>query len=49
MTFNEINNQADTSNPIFGFVNSGILYKEGEEAKKLCIRQYITNLWQVLE
>lgn len=35
MTFNEINNQTDISNPIFGFVNSGVLYKEGEEAKKV--------------
>lgn len=35
MTFNEINNQANTSNPIFGFVNSGILYTEVEDPKRV--------------
>ncbi|MDR2772039.1 MAG: 6-phospho-beta-glucosidase [Elusimicrobiota bacterium] len=38
MTFNEINNQADTSHDFGSFTNSGILYKEGEN-KELIMYQ----------
>ena len=34
MTFNEINNQADTSLDIFGWTNSGIKFSEFEDPKK---------------
>ncbi|GLC89560.1 6-phospho-beta-glucosidase [Lysinibacillus piscis] len=34
MTFNEINNQSDTSHDLFSFTNSGILYQEGENREK---------------
>lgn len=35
MTFNEINNQMDTNNPIFLWTNSGVLVEEGENAKEV--------------
>lgn len=31
LTFNEINNQSLTENPLFAFTNSGIIFKEGED------------------
>ncbi|MBW7643943.1 MULTISPECIES: 6-phospho-beta-glucosidase [Geobacillus] len=34
MTFNEINNQADTSIDFFSFTNSGIIYKDGENREE---------------
>ena len=33
MTFNEINNQMDTDNPLFFWTNSGVIVKEGEDPK----------------
>lgn len=33
MTFNEINNQMDTDNPLFFWTNSGVTVKEGEDPK----------------
>ncbi|MDY6011465.1 family 1 glycosylhydrolase, partial [Clostridium sp.] len=33
MTFNEINNQMDTENPLFFWTNSGVTVKEGEDKK----------------
>ena len=35
MTFNEINNQMDTNNPIFLWTNSGVIVKPGERAKEV--------------
>lgn len=35
MTFNEINNQTLTDNPIYAFTNSGILYEEGENRESI--------------
>lgn len=35
MTFNEINNQMDTNNPIFLWTNSGVLVEEGENKKEV--------------
>lgn len=35
MTFNEINNQMDTSNPIFLWTNSGVKVEEGENPKEV--------------
>ncbi|MCO6524015.1 MAG: 6-phospho-beta-glucosidase [Candidatus Schmidhempelia sp.] len=35
MTFNEINNQMDTSNPIFFWTNSGVQVAEGENPKQV--------------
>lgn len=35
LTFNEINNQMDTSNPIFLWTNSGVTLKEGENEKEV--------------
>lgn len=35
MTFNEINNQMDTNNPIFLWTNSGVTVKDGENAKEV--------------
>ncbi|RHH71300.1 6-phospho-beta-glucosidase [Vagococcus sp. AM17-17] len=35
MTFNEINNQMDTNNPIFLWTNSGVSVAEGENAKEV--------------
>lgn len=35
MTFNEINNQMDTNNPIFLWTNSGVLVGDGENAKEV--------------
>lgn len=35
MTFNEINNQTSIDNPIFGFTNSGVIYKENENKKEV--------------
>lgn len=35
MTFNEINNQMDTNNPIFLWTNSGVLVAEDENAKEV--------------
>lgn len=35
MTFNEINNQKNTDNPIFGWTCSGILFKEGENREEV--------------
>lgn len=35
MTFNEINNQMDTNNPIFLWTNSGVLVEEGENEKEV--------------
>ena len=34
MTFNEINNQKDTSNPLFGYCCSGVVYKENENPEE---------------
>ena len=33
MTFNEINNQMDTGNPLFFWTNSGVVVEEGEDPK----------------
>lgn len=38
MTFNEINNQMNTVNPIFLFTDSGVLLKEGENPKEIMYR-----------
>lgn len=35
MTFNEINNQMDTNNPIFLWTNSGVTVKPGEDPKEV--------------
>lgn len=35
LTFNEINNQSLTENPLFAFTNSGIILKEGEDRDKV--------------
>lgn len=35
MTFNEINNQANYSEPFFAFTNSGLLFKEGDDREKI--------------
>ncbi|MEE6710539.1 family 1 glycosylhydrolase, partial [Lacticaseibacillus paracasei] len=35
LTFNEINNQSLTENPIFAFTNSGLKFKEGEDREQL--------------
>ncbi|WP_152655724.1 6-phospho-beta-glucosidase BglA [Oceanobacillus sp. CFH 90083] len=35
MTFNEINNKMDVRNPLFLWTNSGVLLKEGENAKEV--------------
>lgn len=35
LTFNEINNQSLTENPIFAFTNSGIIFKDGEDREKV--------------
>ena len=35
MTFNEINNQANTENDIFGWTNSGVRFSESDNPKKL--------------
>ncbi|AGT33820.1 6-phospho-beta-glucosidase [Geobacillus genomosp. 3] len=35
MTFNEINNQMNTDNPIFLWTNSGVLCKEGEDRREV--------------
>lgn len=35
MTFNEINNKMDVSNPIFLWTNSGVALKEGDNAKEV--------------
>ncbi|MDE7049516.1 MAG: 6-phospho-beta-glucosidase [Lactobacillus sp.] len=35
LTFNEINNQSLTENPLFAFTNSGIIFKEGEDRDKV--------------
>lgn len=35
LTFNEINNQSLTENPLFAFTNSGIIFKPGEDRKKV--------------
>lgn len=35
MTFNEINNQRDVTNPFFSFTNSGVVYKDGEDRFKV--------------
>ncbi|MGX7031364.1 6-phospho-beta-glucosidase [Vagococcus zengguangii] len=35
MTFNEINNQMDTNNPIFLWTNSGVTVEEGENPKEV--------------
>lgn len=35
MTFNEINNQTITTNPIYAFTNSGIIYKEEENKEEV--------------
>lgn len=40
LLFNEINNQMDTSNPLFALTNSGVLWQEGEDREK--------TLYQVL-
>ncbi|EKS4343426.1 6-phospho-beta-glucosidase [Clostridium botulinum] len=38
MTFNEINNQTITSNPIYAFTNSGIIYEEVENKEEVMFR-----------
>ncbi|EGT5474545.1 6-phospho-beta-glucosidase [Clostridioides difficile] len=35
MTFNEINNQSITTNPIYAFTNSGIIYEEQEDKEEV--------------
>lgn len=35
MTFNEINNQTITTNPIYAFTNSGIIYREDENKEEV--------------
>lgn len=35
MTFNEINNQMDTNNPLFLWTNSGVTLKEGEDPREV--------------
>lgn len=35
MTFNEINNQMDTDNPLFLWTNSGVKLKDGENAREV--------------
>lgn len=35
MTFNEINNQMDTNNPLFFWTNSGVVLKAGENPRKV--------------
>ncbi|MDS0528405.1 6-phospho-beta-glucosidase [Clostridium sp. SHJSY1] len=35
MTFNEINNQKNITNPLFGWTCSGVLYKEGENPEEV--------------
>ncbi|HBG5345352.1 TPA: 6-phospho-beta-glucosidase [Clostridioides difficile] len=35
MTFNEINNQSITTNPIYAFTNSGIIYEEHEDKEEV--------------
>lgn len=35
MTFNEINNQTLTENPLYAFTNSGIIYEENEDRLKV--------------
>ncbi|PSL41669.1 6-phospho-beta-glucosidase [Planomicrobium soli] len=35
MTFNEINNKMDVHNPLFLWTNSGVIVKEGENAKEV--------------
>ncbi|MHC9537166.1 6-phospho-beta-glucosidase [Dellaglioa sp. BT-FLS60] len=38
MTFNEINNQMDTNNPIFLWTNSGVIVNDGENPKEIMYR-----------
>ena len=38
MTFNEINNQMDTNNPLFLWTNSGVLVDDGEDAREVMFR-----------
>ena len=35
MTFNEINNQMDTNNPLFFWTNSGVMLEEGEDPQDI--------------
>ncbi|HBG8548151.1 TPA: 6-phospho-beta-glucosidase [Clostridioides difficile] len=35
MTFNEVNNQSITTNPIYAFTNSGIIYEEQEDKEEV--------------
>ncbi|BDR55470.1 6-phospho-beta-glucosidase [Xylocopilactobacillus apis] len=35
LTFNEINNQSLTENPIFAFTNSGLIFKDGDKRDQL--------------
>lgn len=35
LTFNEINNQMMTAEPLYGFTNSGILYRSGESREQI--------------
>lgn len=35
LTFNEINNQSLTENPLFAFTNSGIIFKDREDKEKI--------------
>ena len=47
MTFNEINNQSNTSADIFGWTNSGVLFSEYTNRKRRCIRRRIMSCLQV--
>lgn len=38
MTFNEINNQMDTNNPLFLWTNSGVTLKEGEDPREVLFK-----------
>lgn len=38
MTFNEINNQMDTANPLFFWTNSGVILEEGEDPREVLYR-----------
>lgn len=35
MTFNEINNQKDVTNPLFGYCCSGVIYEDGENPEEV--------------
>ena len=45
MTFNEINNQSNTSSDIYGWTNSGIRFSQCANPERPCIRPPITKWW----